>query len=100
MAEESKVPPKKESALGWYLSLLGAIGSIIFLANPGAGILPFEIPDVIPGIGNIDEAVVTGFLISCLARLGVNVIPGLNRNRNRDTVIDSTAKKPEPEKNS
>jgi uncharacterized membrane protein YkvA (DUF1232 family) len=36
--------------LVWLMSLVG----LVYILNPGAGIIEF-IPDVIPGIGNIDE---------------------------------------------
>ncbi len=84
----------KESSTSWWLALVGAIASLVFLANPGWGVF-FEIPDNLPLIGNLDETLVTGILIACLARLGINIIPGMHRNRNRDTVIDQP---PSPKK--
>ena len=36
-----------------------------------------EIPDVVPGLGNLDEVFFSGLLIFSLAKLGINVIPNL-----------------------
>lgn len=51
--------------------LLGGL-SVIYLLNPGAGI--FEIiPDHLPVIGNIDEALAMAVLLSCLQCFGINL---------------------------
>ena len=42
------------SFAGKLLALLGVIASCAYLANLGAGVLG-EIPDIIPGAGNLDE---------------------------------------------
>ena len=79
--------PHRESSASWWLALFGAVASIIFLANPTfGGLIPLEIPDAFPIIGNLDETIVSGILFACLARLGINVLPGMHRSR--DTVID------------
>ena len=58
---------------GNLLSVIGLVLTGIYLANPTAGI--DFIPDVIPGIGNIDEVVVTTIFLACLSRLGINILP-------------------------
>ena len=55
-----------------FLSTLGALLSLIYLFNPGAGIIEL-IPDNIPGIGNVDEASVTLLLVYCLANIGIKL---------------------------
>jgi len=81
----SERPLKPESTASWWMALFGAIVCLLFLSNLDCGgFLPpfiFEIPDWIPGIGNIDEVLVTGILAACLSRLGIDIIPGLHRNR-------------------
>ena len=44
----------------------------IYLINPGAGLIEI-IPDVIPVIGNLDEAAALTLLISGLGYFGVNI---------------------------
>ena len=58
------------------LALGGVLLSCAYLGNLGAGVIG-EIPDVVPGLGNLDEVFFSGLLIVSLARLGINVIPGL-----------------------
>ncbi|MCA9618665.1 MAG: DUF1232 domain-containing protein [Myxococcales bacterium] len=42
--------------------------SALYLFNPGSGV--FELlPDNLPGIGNLDEAAMTAFLIACFRGL-------------------------------
>lgn len=55
------------------LSLAGVILSVLYLINPSGGFIEF-IPDNIPGIGNLDEAAITGILIACLRNLGLDVL--------------------------
>ena len=51
--------------------LLGVLSSI-YLLNPGAGIFEF-IPDHLPLIGNIDEALAVALLLACLQYFGINL---------------------------
>jgi len=51
--------------------------SCVYLANLTAGIFP-EIPDNLPGIGNLDEVFFSGLLIISLAKLGINIVPNLS----------------------
>jgi uncharacterized membrane protein YkvA (DUF1232 family) len=48
--------------------LLGALGGVVYLLNPGAGL--FEIlPDTLPVIGNLDEAAAVGLVVACVRGL-------------------------------
>jgi len=62
-------------------SKLIAIGAVLlscaYLGNIGAGLIG-EIPDVIPGLGNLDEVFFSGLLIVSLAKLGINIVPNLH----------------------
>lgn len=46
--------------------------SAIYLLNPSAGIFEL-IPDVIPLIGNLDEATATGLLLASLRHFGYDI---------------------------
>ncbi len=46
--------------------------SVLYLINPGAGIFEL-IPDNIPLIGNIDEALATAILIGVLREFGIDL---------------------------
>ncbi len=53
------------------MALLGLF-SLVYLFNPGAGI--FELlPDNLPLIGNLDEALATALLIAVLREFGIDV---------------------------
>jgi len=54
----------------------GVLVSCVYLANLGWGAVG-EIPDIIPGIGNLDEVFFSGLLIFSLAKLGINIVPNL-----------------------
>jgi uncharacterized membrane protein YkvA (DUF1232 family) len=79
--EANAAIPPKSSWLGQTLAALGAILSLIYLANFDAGIWEL-IPDIIPGIGNIDEVLFTLLLVFCLRKLGIDLMPHLLRPRN------------------
>ncbi|MEO0414226.1 MAG: hypothetical protein AAF226_04640 [Verrucomicrobiota bacterium] len=56
--------------------VVGAVGVFcaVYLLNfTAGGVIPFEIPDVIPGLGNLDEAAAATLLISSLAYFGIDV---------------------------
>ncbi|MDX1947963.1 MAG: hypothetical protein SFU86_21370 [Pirellulaceae bacterium] len=74
-ADSTSVPPKSSLA-GKALALVGVVVSCVYLANLGAGIFP-ELPDNIPGIGNLDEVFFSGLLFVCLGKLGISMLPGL-----------------------
>ena len=62
------------------LALVGVVVACAYLANIGAGVIG-EIPDFIPGLGNLDEVFFSGLLIVCLAKLGINIVPNLQGAR-------------------
>jgi uncharacterized membrane protein YkvA (DUF1232 family) len=66
----------KSSWVGRTAAALGAILSLIYLANFDAGIWEL-IPDIFPVIGNIDEALFTLLLVYCLRKLGIDLLPHL-----------------------
>jgi uncharacterized membrane protein YkvA (DUF1232 family) len=62
--------------------------SLVYLLNPGMGGL-LEIPDFLPIIGNLDEAVATTLLISCLAYFGFDVTRIFRRSSGTDAKAGS-----------
>jgi len=66
-------------------SVIGLVLAGIYLANPSPGIVEF-IPDIIPGVGNIDEFIATTIFLTCLSRLGINVI---SQGPRKSTVVES-----------
>jgi hypothetical protein len=72
-APQASVGPTLTSKL---VAIGGVLVSCVYLANLGWGAVG-EIPDIIPGIGNLDEVFFSGLLIVCLAKLGINVVPNL-----------------------
>jgi len=48
--------------------LAGALLSVIYIVNPGAGVVEL-LPDNLPGIGNLDEAAMTALLLACVRAL-------------------------------
>jgi uncharacterized membrane protein YkvA (DUF1232 family) len=50
-------------------SILGLCLGIVYLLNPGSGVIEF-IPDNIPVIGNLDEAGAVLLVLKCLGDLG------------------------------
>jgi uncharacterized membrane protein YkvA (DUF1232 family) len=51
------------------LVALAGLLSLVYLINPSAGIIEF-IPDNIPFVGNVDEALATSVLLACLRYFG------------------------------
>jgi hypothetical protein len=81
------LPPLDEErpATGWkgYLfAAAGALVSVVYLANIGAGIFELS-PDVVPGVGNLDEVLFSFLLIFCLRKLGIDLLPHLRRGANK-----------------
>lgn len=66
--------PQRQGITGIVISLIGLLLAGIYLANPGFGLVDF-IPDNIPGVGNIDEFVASAIFLTCLSRLGINILP-------------------------
>jgi uncharacterized membrane protein YkvA (DUF1232 family) len=52
--------------------LAGAAVSVLYLLNPGAGVVEL-LPDNLPLVGNLDEAAFIGLLLGC--------VRGLRRSR-------------------
>jgi len=64
---------EKKGILSKILAVLGILGSSVFLLNLTLGI--FEVPDNLPFVGNLDEVVVSAFLLSCFRFLGYDILP-------------------------
>jgi hypothetical protein len=56
------------------VALAGVVVSCAYLANLGGGLF-LEIPDILPGVGNLDEVFFTTVLLASLAKLGIGVLP-------------------------
>ncbi len=52
--------------------IIAGILSALYLLNPTAGVFEF-IPDLIPGIGNLDEATATTLLLASLSYFGIDL---------------------------
>jgi uncharacterized membrane protein YkvA (DUF1232 family) len=52
--------------------IITGILSALYLLNPTAGVFEF-IPDLIPGIGNLDEATATTLLLASLSYFGIDL---------------------------
>lgn len=51
---------------------LGGLLGLVYLLNPGAGI--FEIiPDALPFVGNVDEALAATLVLACLREYGLDL---------------------------
>jgi uncharacterized membrane protein YkvA (DUF1232 family) len=60
-----EIVPRPRSAWRTGGAILGAALATAYILNPTMGV--FELlPDVIPGIGNLDEAAATALLIACV----------------------------------
>lgn len=55
-----------------FLVLLLGVLSFIYLLNPGAGLFEF-IPDHLPLVGNIDDALAMALLLACLQHFGIKL---------------------------
>jgi hypothetical protein len=87
-SDEPQTLPKTPSFAGKLLALLGVIASCAYLANLGAGVLG-EIPDIIPGAGNLDEVFFSALLILCLHYLGIHIIPGTSTRHLANSPADA-----------
>jgi hypothetical protein len=66
--------PAKTGLLGKLMALVGALVSIVYLANLGFGFPLTEfLPDNLPGGGNVDEVVFSFLLFYCLGKLGIRL---------------------------
>jgi hypothetical protein len=72
--------PPKSTLAGKLVALFGVLISCAYLANLGGGVL-LEIPDIIPGLGNLDEVFFTTVLLASLAKLGIPLVPNVLRGQ-------------------
>jgi hypothetical protein len=68
------------SCHGATTAMMAVVLSILFLANLTFGLI--EIPDNLPLVGNIDEALATAILVSALSRFGIHLAPNLDPRQN------------------
>lgn len=67
---------RQPTLAGKLIAIGGVLISCLFLANlTGGGVIPLEIPDVIPIVGNLDEVFFSGVLLASLNYLGIPLIP-------------------------
>ena len=92
MEKEQILPPedegKKNPLTGVIVSGVGLFSVLVLLA-------PSAVPDFIPVVGALDEAVATGLLISCLACFGVDIGAVFGRGKKKEAegdVIDAEVK--------
>jgi hypothetical protein len=78
MSSTSAIAARPFNITGKAVALLGVLVSCVYLANLGAGIF-LEIPDILPGIGNLDEVFFTTVLLASLAKLGAPILPNSER---------------------
>jgi hypothetical protein len=74
-------PAQAARPASWSSKAFAAVAtlvSVLYLANLGAGL--FELgPDVLPGIGNLDEVFFTAVLIYSLRQFGIDLLPYVRR---------------------
>jgi hypothetical protein len=72
-----------QTLVGKIMAIAGVLISLLFLSNlTFGGIIPLEIPDAIPVIGNLDEVFFTGVLLTSLGYLGIPLIPNFRAAAN------------------
>jgi hypothetical protein len=77
MTESAANPaPARSTLTGKLVAVAGVVVSCLYLSNIGVGVFEF-IPDVLPGVGNLDEVFFSGVLIASLHKLGISLLPGL-----------------------
>lgn len=70
---------------------LGGLLGLVYLLNPGAGI--FEIlPDALPFVGNVDEALAATLVLACLREYGLDLTRW--RRKSLDPPPSKSSKKP------
>jgi len=74
---------KAKSPLKGFLIVLGGIFGLIYIINPGAGIIEF-IPDAVPIIGNLDEAGATLLILGALRYIGVDLTKLFRKSLSKD----------------
>ena len=83
--EGTQVAASPSSMVGNLISVVGLVLAGLYLANIGAGIFG-EIPDIVPGVGNLDEFIASTIFLACLSRLGINILPN---SAPRKTTVES-----------
>lgn len=73
-ATKDPVCSATSTIVGKAVALAGVVVSCAYLANLGGGLF-LEIPDILPGVGNLDEVFFTTVLLASLAKLGISVFP-------------------------
>ena len=74
------------------VAVLGAAAVAgLYLINPTAGVLEF-IPDIVPIIGNLDEAAAVTILIGAARYYGIDISNIFRRDTEPPTSIDDTQK--------
>src|SRR5689334_154940 len=66
---------RQPTLAGKLIAICGVLISCAFLANLTAGVIPLEIPDILPLVGNLDEVFFSGVLLASLNYLGIPLIP-------------------------
>ncbi len=74
MSTATTISAPPSTLAGKAVALAGVLISCAYLANLGAGLF-LEIPDILPGIGNLDEVFFTTVLLASLAKLGIPILP-------------------------
>ena len=83
------VEEKEPGCFGQGAAMVGVLVSGLWLLNFTVGV--FEIPDVLPFVGSVDEAAAAAMFISCLRYLGIDILPfGRKRTVETREVIDVT----------
>lgn len=76
-----KINTEKFSTKDYGMVVLG-IFSVLYLLNFSFGVVEF-LPDNLPLIGNIDEVLVVGVLVSVFEYFGINVTRWFKRPQNK-----------------
>lgn len=72
--------------------LLGLL-AVVYLVNPTAGVFEL-IPDNLPVVGNLDEAVATAILLAVLRHFGVDLTGGLLGSRTAEELPENLSSEP------
>jgi len=86
------------------LAVFGLLLSTAYLANLSGGFI--EIPDNLPGVGNLDEVFFSGIFFASLAQLGISLpfmegkeksIRESRKKRDSGDVVEGKADPPDPD---
>lgn len=64
--------PARRTTAGKVAAALALLLGVVYLVNPTAGVVEL-IPDVLPFVGNLDEATATGLVIWGLSYYGIDI---------------------------